>query len=223
MPRVPRTLFAVALLAATAAAQAVDVTVTVHGTVAYNVIQGDMGPVPDGAPVAMSFSVDSDDYIDHPSYPTRGYRIDPATFTLDVGGVVVTMDDPQPYADAYFVLRNDDPAVDGFFVTQGDIGYPMPASVHVPGLAPEHELNFSRTFLGTDTLKSLDVLDAVGHYGFENMSSFMWTLGRFGNYGAEFDYESITISAAVPEPTTWAMLAGGLLFVGRRARGRTRA
>jgi hypothetical protein len=222
MTSLSRTLLATALLASAAAAQAVDVTVTVTGTVDYNVIRGDMTGIPAGAPVTMSFAVDSTSFVDSPSWPTRGYKIDPASFTMSVGGAAVTMDNPQPWADAYFVLRNDDPAVDGFFVSQGSVEFPLPLSVHVGGLVPEHELNFSRTFDGKHTLGSLDILDAVGQYGWEDMSSYMWTLGRFGSYGAEYVYDSITISAAVPEPTTWALLAGGLLFVGRRVRTQAR-
>lgn len=213
-----RSLLAAALATSALGAQAVDVLVTVTGTVDYNMIRGDLTGIPAGAPVTMQFTVDSTQSLDNPQWPTRGYRIAPASFSLSVDGAAVTMDDPQPYADAWFVLRNDDPAVDGFFVSQGSLDYPLPLSVHVGGLAPEHELNFSRTFTGTQTLQSLDILEAQGHYGFEDMSSYMWTLGRFGNYGAEFVYESITIAAAVPEPATLALLAGGLLVVARRVR-----
>jgi hypothetical protein len=200
-------------------AHATAVHVEVTGVVDYNVIKGDMRGVPSGAPVSMGFDVDSNDFVDSPSYPTRGYRIDLGSFAMTVGGVNVPIDNPQPDADAFFVLRNDDPAVDGFFISSGNVDYNFPVSVHIPGLAPAHELDFSRTFTGTTTLSSLNILDAVGHYGFENMSSYLWTIGRFGNPGAEYVPESITISA-VPEPATLALMGLGALVVLRRTARR---
>lgn len=208
----------VALAAAIALpAGAVGVHVEVRGTVDYNVIRGDLNGIPSGTPVVLGFDVDSNDYVDSPNFPTRGYRIDVASFDMDFGGVHLGLDNPQPYADAYFVLRNNDPAVDGFFVSQGNVEWPLPLSMHIPGLVPEHEFDFSRTFSNDTTLSSLNILDAAGHYGFENMSSYLWTIGRFGTPGAEVVYESMSITA-VPEPSTLALLGAGVLVVMRRAR-----
>lgn len=213
-----RSIVGCALAAAVALpAAAVPVHVEVTGVVDYNVIKGDLEGIPSGAPVSMGFNVDSNVFVDSESFPTRGYVIDLASFDMNFGGVHISLDNPQPYADAYFVLRDNDPAVDGFFMSQGSVDYPLPLSLHIPGLEPEHELNFSRTFDNDTTLSSLDILDAVGTYGFENMSSYMWTLGRFGNYGAEIVYGTLTISA-VPEPSTLALLGLGALVVLRRAR-----
>lgn len=220
MNRMHRSIVGGALAAAFALpAAAVTVHIDVRGVVDYNVIGGDLAGIPSGAPVSMGFNVDSDTFVDSASFPTRGYTIDLASFDMDFGGVHIALDNPQPYADAYFVLRDNDPMVDGFFMSQGSVDYPLPVSLHIPGLEPEHELNFSRTFDNDTTLVSLDILDAVGTYGFENMSSYMWTLGRFGNYGAEIVYESITISV-VPEPSTVALFGLGLgaLALLRRAR-----
>jgi hypothetical protein len=190
-------------------AAAVGVHVEIHGSVDYNVIRGDLTGIASGAPVVLGFDVDSTDYVSSSNYPTRGYRIDLASFDMNFGGVHIGLDNPQPYADAYFVLRDNDPAVDGFFMSQGSVDYPLSLSMHVPGLAPEHEFDFSRTFSNSTTLHSLDILDAVGTYGFENMSSYLWTIGRFGNPGAEVVYESISITA-VPEPSTLALALLGI-------------
>lgn len=195
---------------------AVPVHVEIRGSVDYNVIRGDLAGIGSGAPVTMGFDVDSNDFVDNPNYPTRGYRIDLASFDMNFGGVHIALDLPQPYADAYFVLRNNDPAVDGFFLSQGSLDYPLPLTVHIPGLVPEHDLDFSRTFSNDTTLSSLNILDARGTYGFENMSSYLWTIGRFGSPGAEVVYESITISAAVPEPSTLALFGVGALLVSWR-------
>lgn len=196
---------------------AVNVHVEIRGSVDYNVIRGDLAGIPSGAPVVLGFDLDSSDYVDSPNFPTRGYRINLASFDMNFGGVHIDLDSPQPYGDAFFVLRDNDPAVDGFFMSQGSVEFPLPLTLHIPGLAPEHEFDFSRTFDNGTTLHSLSILDAVGTYGFENMSSYLWTIGRFGNPGAEVAYESISITA-VPEPSTLALLGAGLLVLVRRAR-----
>ena len=88
--------------------------------------------------------------------------------------------------------------------------------VHVPGLAPAHDLDFMRTFNDGTALPSLDILDAVGTYDQSNLSVFNWTVGRFGNPGAEYTYETITISV-VPAPATAVVLAL-VSVIGRRRR-----
>ena len=202
-------------LACTAAfpllAAAVPVHVEVTGVVDYNVIRGDMSVVKSGDPVVMGFDIDSNVYVDSASFPTRGYVIDAASFAMTVGGVPVLFDDPQP-VPAYFVLRDNDPAVDGFFMSGGSVDFPFPTTVHIPGLTPEHELDFLSTFADGTTLTSLNILDAVGTYGTDNLSVYNWTIGRFGNPGAEYVYQTITITA-VPEPSTLALMLLGVLGV----------
>jgi hypothetical protein len=212
-----RTLIgALAALAFAATAQATTVHVEVTGVVDYNVLRGDLGSVPSGAPVTMGFNVDSNVYLDSPNYPTRGYNIDLASFNMSFGGMAVPIDNPQPFGSAYFVLRNDDPAVDGFFLSQGDVDFPRSVAIHVPGVTQQHELDFSRTFDTDTVLTSLNILDAQGTYGFEHMESYLWTIG-VGAPGAEVIYQSITI-AAVPEPAPFALIGLGGLVVAARAR-----
>ncbi len=197
-----------------------DVNVQVTGVVGFNVIGGNQANVPDGAPVVMSFDVDSDVFVDSPNFPTRGYPVDLSSFSLLVGGMPIDIDDPQPFSPAYFVLRNNDPAVDGFLLSTNIEG-PAPVSVHVPGLTPAHELDFLRTFNDGTALSSLDILDAIGTYDQSNLSVFNWTVGRFGNPGAEYIYETITLSI-VPEPAivlSGLGIAGGLMVLRRGKRG----
>ncbi len=206
------------LAVAAASAHAVGVQVQIRGVVDYSVIQGALAPVPDGAPVTLTFNVDSNNFLNSSNFPTRGYRIDLASFDLNVGGVHLTLNNPQSGGDVFFVLRDNDPAVDGFFISQGGVELPFPAEMQIPGLTPTHEFDFSRSFTVGTALHSLNILDAQGTYGFENMGSYLWTIGRFGNPGAEFVYQSISITA-VPEPASYALFAlGGLALLGRLRR-----
>lgn len=193
---------------------AVDVNVLVRGVVDFNVIGGNQAGIPPGAPVVMSFNVDSNNFVNSPNFPTRGYPLILGSFSMTVGGQPITIDNPQPGGStAYFVLRNNDPAVDGF-VLSTSTDFPLPVSVHIPGLVPDHELNFLRTFNDGTALPSLNILDALGTYDQSNLSVYNWTVGRFGNSGAEYEYQSITLSI-VPEPTSLAFfccLLGLVMF-----------
>lgn len=204
-----------AVLAALAGwAQGAVVQVDVMGTVGFNVIQGTHAGIPAGTPVSMSFRVASDTFVNSASFPTRGYTLDLTSFVMMVGGASVILDNPQPFGPAYFVLRNNDPAVDGFLLSR-NVDFPQPVGVHIPGLTPAHELDFLATYPGT-TLPSLDILDAVGTYDLTGLSVFNWTIGRFGNPGAEYNYESMRIWV-VPAPSS-AGLLGMIVLAWRRRR-----
>src|SRR5262245_1549857 len=108
-------LAAVGVLFFSATARATIVNITVTGPVDFNVIQGGMAGIPSGAPVSMSFNVDSNVFVNSPNFPTRGYPLDLSSFNMTVGGVPVPIINPQPGGETpMFVLRNNDPAVDGF-------------------------------------------------------------------------------------------------------------
>jgi hypothetical protein len=210
--------FAACLVSAHANAELVNIAI--DGTVAFSVIQGNQATVPDGAPVAMSFNVDSNVFLNSGSFPTRGYNIILSSFTMTVGGQPVPIVNPQPGGQtAYFVLRNNDPAVDGFFIST-NVNVPFPVAVSIPGLAQTHDLDFSATYSSGSTLSSLNILDAVGTYGLNGISSFLWTIGLFGNPGAEYNYESMTISV-VPGPGALVSMSLLACFMrpGRRRRG----
>ncbi len=198
-------------------AGAAIIRIDIEGDVGFNVIQGNQAGVPDGAPVTMSFEVDSEIFVNSPNFPTRGYPLMLPSFSMSVGGAPVLIQDPQPFGDAYFVLRDNDPAVDGFLLSR-NIDFPQPVAVTIPGLAPTHDLDFIRTFNDGAALPSLDILDAVGTYDLSNLSVFGWTIGRFGNAGAEYNYQSMTISV-IPAPGAAAVLCAAPLFTLRRRRG----
>src|SRR5688500_12790040 len=200
------------------AALAVPVNVTTTGVVDFNVIAGGMANVPDGAPVTMSFNVDSNNFVNSPNFPTRGYAIDLSSFSMSVGGVPVPIVIPQPNGTAYFVLRNNDPAVDGFFISLGP-DLPFPLAVTIPGLTPQHELDFSVAYTNGNQIPSLNILDAVGTYGTADLAVYNWGIGRFGNHGAEYGYQQISISV-VPEPSAIGLGAGGAALATLRRRRR---
>lgn len=194
---------------ASAALYQVDITASVD----FNVIGGSHAGIQSGAPVHMSFQVDSNVFLNSASFPTRGYNVIESSFSMTVGAASVLFDNPQP-TPAYFVLRNNDPAVDGFFMSP-DVDLDFPTTVHIPGLNPAHELDFKVTYPG-NTLSSLNIADAVGAYGFAGIKVYNFGIGRFGNHGAEYVYESLTISAVPTAGTSSVLGISGVLALRRR-------
>lgn len=209
-------VFALGLVAVASSAQADLVKVTMTGAVDFNVIGGSMSGVNSGAPVSMSFNVDSNTFTNSAMFPTRAYNVIDSSFVMTVGGNPVNFDNPQP-TPYYFVLRDNDPAIDGFFMSAGT-DLPSPGAVHIPGLTPTHELNVLHTFTDGNVFNSLNILDAVGTYDLSsNVSVYNWGIGRFGNNGAEYVPGQLTIES-VPEPTTMAVLGLGLIAAARRRK-----
>ena len=192
-------LLALCLFPAIALAQR-DVRVTVTGEIESNAfLSGTFAGLPAGTPVTMTIDLDSTQFLDSPNLPgrTRGYSFGPANFSLRVGNVVTTLRS-SPALPAYFVLRNNDPRVDGFFLSQGtDIDTTMPLAM-TPN---NYGVAFQRTFgnmppSGPDpTLTSLNLRDAFGTWGFENISSYNFTIQLNDNITPLiFAYETITIA-----------------------------
>lgn len=199
-------------------ARADVVSVVIQGVVESNVIAGNMVGVQAGDPVITSFLVDSNTFVNSPSFPTRGYPVQLNSFSMSVDGRPVPIVDPQPNGQtAMFVLRNNDPGVDGF-VLSTNVDLPFPVAVTIPGLTPVHDLDFHVTFNDGNVFPSLDILSALGTYNTSNISVYNWTIGRFGNPGALYEYQTITLSV-VPEPSAM-MLAGvgAAAFAGWRRR-----
>ena len=173
------------------------VMVTATGQVEFNQIGAPpLGDVNPGDPAVMTFIVDSDVFMDSASFPTRGYDIDQASFVLDFGSVLLGLQDPFPAGQTpYFVIRDNDPAVDGFFVATS-VDFPIGVPIDQTGIFGQFLNNYSVTYTG-DTLPSLDILDALGTYDFDGLTVFNWTVddGPFNAMGIVF--EQMTIEAVI--------------------------
>ncbi len=202
-------LIAVALLVATSGSAIAEiVTVECMGTVEYNQInQGIFAEVNSGDVVYAGFLIDSDNYVDSSTYNVRGYPIDMASFELDIGPVgLVPLVIPQP-GDAipYFVVRNDDPAADGFFLSS-DPEWPfVNPMLDVPGsIDPYFGFHWEVGYTG-DTLDSLDILDAVGTYTYDGLTSFYTAIQDAWADPMGLEYVTITISTqtVATESSSW--------------------
>ena len=197
-------------------AEAEIVLVEIAGTVEFNQVNAPpIGSLTAGTAVVLSFLVDSDDFANSPTYPTRGYVIDQASFSLAGGGVSVGLQSPFPAGEVpYFVIRNDDPAVDGFFIARS-VDFPIGVPLGQAGFFERFSQDFSVTY-GGGLLESLDILDAVGTYAYDGLKGYNWTIDDGPASPVSIGFESISISV-VPAPATVAMLLlGGAC--GRRRR-----
>ena len=216
MKRLASVLICTTLLAT--AVQAATVTVTATGTVIGNrIADPPLSGVGFGETATMSFTVDSNNFVDGIPGDTRGYVIDESSFSMSFsGGVSVGLENPFPAGDTpYFTLVDGFPVSDGFFVSTSPIS---------PGGVPLDQTPINANLdLGYDgaTLSSLDILDAVGDYGFAGLTRFGFTLWQVfpDNAVMEMDFVSMSI---VPEPGTLVILAPlGAFAIRRLRRGRT--
>ncbi len=188
-------LFMIALLASPAA-MAETYTVEIIGTVEFNQVStGMFADVMSGDAVLIEFNLDSEAYLDSETYPTRGYVIDLMSYWLHMGSVTVGLQDPFPDGMIpYFCLRNNDPAVDGFFVSSGGVDWPSSLPVNEPAaLDPFFGSVFSVGY-GEETLASLDIADAVGTYDYDGLTNFYFGVvdGPIDVIG--FDFTQFTIA-----------------------------
>lgn len=181
-------LVSCALVASSTWASAQQFEVRVQGTLEFNLITtGPLASVPVGSPVEMTARVDAAVFTNSPNFPTRGYPLVAGSFALDLGPGVVGLQQPFPAGQTpYFVLRNNDPAVDGFFLSNS-FDFPIGVPLNVNGGLGPLRADFSVTYGGA-TLPSLDIADAVGSYDFTGLSVFNWTLddGPFQPVGILF-------------------------------------
>jgi hypothetical protein len=191
---------ALSVLLAPVAAAGTIVQVTIHGTVAFNQINKvPFNTVTAGQAATLSFKLDSDVFVNSPSFPTRGYVIDQSSFALTFPSASVPLQSPFPAGKTpYFVLRNNDPAVDGFLLST-DVNGPV-----APPLAPTGSFGqFTSYFLvtyGGSKLSSLDILGAVGTYDFTGLSVFGWSVDDGPVSPLGIDFVSMTIEVVTP---TW--------------------
>jgi hypothetical protein len=201
----------------TCSATASIVQVTIHGTIEQNQISAPpLGLFVAGQAATMSFLVDSDNFVDHGVFPTRGYVIDQSSFVFSSGAASVGLQSPFPAgATPYFVLRNNDPAVDGFFVST-DLGFDLGVPLAQQGIFGAFGNNFSVSYDGS-TLASLNILEALGTYDFDGLFGYNWVI-EDGPFGAmSLGFESMTITA-VPGPGAIAALAAVSFLRTRRRR-----
>ena len=165
--------------------------IEILGEVEFNQINsGPLADVAVGETVFLATTVDPSDFIDSPNFPTRGYPLsnplgpDLALFFKDSGLLVA--DQIPANQTPFFVIRNDDPAVDGFFLST-NIDNPFGIPLDQQGQVAQFENDFSVTYSG-DTLTSLNVEDAIGEYDFTGLSVFNWTIndGPFNAMGIVF-------------------------------------
>ena len=173
-------LAAFVALAASAAASPVRFTATAH-VERNDFTAGTFFGVPDdvhtgaGAPVKLTIMVDSDNYINSAAYPTRvrAYTFGVNDLSLDAGAVHAVLRSDRTLN--YLCLRNNDPGVDGVFISQGtdyDTELPLAMSPNNYGVA------FAYGFNNATVFPSLDILQCTGTYAYEHIGSYNFTIQR---------------------------------------------
>lgn len=213
-----KNLTAAAAMAAmlAAGANAATVQVDIYGEIEYNAIRDGIlssANVPGGSAVHISFLLDSTQFVNDSDFPTRGYLINHASFTATYGSVTVGLQNPYPYASApFFVVRNNDPMVDGFFLSNGT-AWPFAPTTDVPGAFDNFGTAFEVSY-DVDRLSSLDIMGALGSYDYTGLSTFYMATVDGGMDAMGILYTGMTISE-VPAPATMGLLLP-LAFMRRR-------
>jgi hypothetical protein len=197
-------VIAIALVAVAAPLHAAVVNVEITGTVEWNFARtpplSDVNP---GDPVTMQFAVDSDVFTNSPNFPVRGYDILMDSYSVTVGAVTVGILDPYyPGRKPNFTIRNNDPVADGFFISDTNIDFPFPGvPLETSGICGQFEGHFDVSYI-EPTLGSLDVLDALGTYGYDGLTRFYFNLVDCGFEVVGLLFEQMTI---LPEPVEVAV------------------
>ncbi len=213
--RIATTLIIVLGIGLGSVARADFVEVTATGTVDFNLISsGELAGVNAGDAVTLTFLLDVDDFLDSAMFPTRGYVIDPASFDLSIGAATLDLANPFP-GTPYFVIRNDDPAVDGFFIGTSPDGFEG-VPTDEPGIFGDFGFNYLVTY-GNDPLPSLDILDATGTYDFNGLTVFSFGISDGPVDALGIVFEEMTITAIVvngiPTPASLWLFAPLLLVL----------
>ncbi|MFN8179711.1 MAG: hypothetical protein U0167_17410 [bacterium] len=203
MKRILAGIALAAILVVPALADMVSVQVT--GEVEYNQVRtGRLANVVAGDAVHINFTLDSNDFLDSVNFPTRGYRIQQATFSMTLGSVNLLLQNPFPTGEwPYFVLRNNDPAVDGFYLStdvDGPTGLPTDEPGHFGNIVAQYAVGYDGAILS-----SLDILGALGTYDYNGLTNFYMVLTDGPSEPVGLIFTQMTISGApvAVEPTTW--------------------
>lgn len=162
--------------------------VRILGQVEFNsVSSAPLSGLAPGDPAELSFRLREDIFVNSPLFPTRGYRIDPSSWSFAVPAGSIPLQSPYSAPDLLFVIRDNDPAVDGFFVSS-NVNIPDGVPLGAQGVFGPFENSFSVTY-GDDLLPTLDIADAVGDYDFTGLTVFNWTIddGPFNPIGLIFE------------------------------------
>jgi len=194
--------------------------VVMNGIVEYNQARDNaFASLQPGDDISYSFLVDAGVYLDSGGFNVRGYEIIQESFLISgAGGTVQAgLADPFPFgATPYFVIRDNDPAVDGFYLTWGGVDFPGGLPTEVPGIFGDpFEAAFEVSYTGT-TLGSLDIAGAAGAYDYTGLQSFYFNLVDLGFEATGIEFVGMTISK-VPAPATLLALAPLVLLRRRRA------
>jgi len=201
-------------------ASAIVVEISITGEVSSNQIaSGPLSSAVNGDAAMLNFRVDSNTFVNSASFPTRGYEIIPSSFSFTAGSGSVGIANPYPSGTPYFVLRNDDPAVDGFFTGTNINGFPNGVATDSPGISGPLTPVFSTSY-SNNPLTSLDILAAMGTYNFTGLSAFTFVVRDLATDVMEIDFAQMTIQAVPVPAAAWLFGSGllGLIGMARRKK-----
>jgi len=92
----------------------------------------------------------------------------------------------------FFVLRDNDPAVDGFLVST-NIEFPVGVPLSQAGSFGQF-INATHVTYGGNLLSSLDLLNALGTYDFTGLTVFNWTIDDGPFNPVIIDFQDLTIA-----------------------------
>lgn len=190
-------------LPALASASGTPVRVTITGKVEYNaVVAPPLGNADPDDPAKLTFLVYSGDFVNSANFPVRGYRIDRTSFRLELGSAVLALQSPWPAGQqAYFSLRDNDPAVDGFLITR-TVDFPTGVPLNQNGAFGPFVQDWYVTY-GGGLLSSLDILNALGTYDFTGLTVFNWTIDDGPANPTGMIFETLTLEALPSGPTVY--------------------